>query len=62
MVKLDQPGEKRTRGGVFFQVVKKKHPQAYKDLNKSRKAHIAEKFIGQKDKRKGKGSTQKAPK
>lgn len=60
-MKTDAPGERRTRGGIFFQVIKQKHSRAYKDLNKIRKTYIAEKFKNQPKKKSGSDRAKKKP-
>lgn len=38
--KLDSPEAARSRGGVFFSVVKEKWPDAYRELNRIRKTEM----------------------
>lgn len=42
MLKVDSPDQKRSKGGVFFQVIKRKYFNVYKDLSKEKKALLNE--------------------
>lgn len=45
MVRLDSPNEERTKGGIFFQIIKLEHPETYRNLNKFRKAYVFKKRL-----------------